>query len=72
VRGFFAGDAFMAIEACGARDFDGTLADWQWWYGRELRGMLDGARAAERGQGVGEAPQRGLEQRHGPHISVAY
>jgi hypothetical protein len=25
VRGFLAGDAFMAMEVSGARDFDGTL-----------------------------------------------
>jgi hypothetical protein len=25
VRGFFAGDAFMAMAVCDARDFDGTL-----------------------------------------------
>jgi hypothetical protein len=25
VRGFFAGDAFMAMEVCDARDFDGIL-----------------------------------------------
>jgi hypothetical protein len=25
VRGFFAGDAYMALEVCDTRDFDGTL-----------------------------------------------
>jgi hypothetical protein len=26
VRGFFAGDAFMAMVVCDGRDFDGTLS----------------------------------------------
>ncbi len=29
VRGLFAGDAYMALEVCDTRDFDGTLS-WPW------------------------------------------
>ena len=29
VRGLFAGDAYMVLEVCDTRDFDGTLS-WPW------------------------------------------
>jgi hypothetical protein len=29
VRGLFAGDAYMALEVCDTREFDGTLVEWR-------------------------------------------
>ena len=45
VRGFFAGDAFMAMEVSGARDFDGILWPIQYSHGKciSVRGLFSGA-----------------------------
>ena len=40
--------------------------------GGTLGGVFHGARAHERGQGACQAPQRRLQQGHGPHVGVAH